>query len=71
MFGSCSRVQWPTGHPMTIARPTTESSETVPLNLSVRWYRESAELPRWSPSTNRRPAGTFTSKEKSDGLSPA
>lgn len=59
------------GQPMTIARPTIESSETVPLNLSLRWYRESAELPRWSPRTNSRPAGTFTSKAKSDGLSPA
>lgn len=30
VFGSLSEVQWPNGQAMTMARPTTESSETVP-----------------------------------------
>ncbi len=35
--GSCRRVQCPMGQAMTMARPTTDFSETVPLNSSVRW----------------------------------
>lgn len=35
--GSSSWVQWPNGQAMTMARPTTELSDTVPLYASVRW----------------------------------
>lgn len=30
VLGSFKEVQWPNGHAMTIARPTTEVSATVP-----------------------------------------
>jgi hypothetical protein len=30
VFGSLSTLQWPNGQPMTMARPTTELSDTVP-----------------------------------------
>jgi hypothetical protein len=69
VFGSSSVVQWPNGQAITMARPTTSSSETVPK--SVRWCaRESAEFDRWSPITHSRPSGTVTSNGVVDGLSP-
>jgi hypothetical protein len=68
--GSSSLRQWPKGQAMTRARPTTWSSETVPLNFSVRWKRESAESLRWSPIMKRRPSGTFTRNSNAEGLSP-
>ncbi|KYK15441.1 hypothetical protein AUW26_21965 [Streptomyces sp. CC71] len=62
-------VQCPNGQAITIARPTTSSSETVPKSVSW-WARESAELDRWSPITHRRPSGTVTSKGVREGTSP-
>ncbi|GGQ39572.1 hypothetical protein GCM10010279_56290 [Streptomyces mutabilis] len=45
VFGSSRVVQWPNGHAITMARPTTSPSDTVPK--SVSWCaRESAELDR-------------------------
>ena len=58
--GSFRLVIWPIGQAITKARPTTRLSGTVPLPSSSRWYRESAELERWSPITHSRPAGTLT-----------
>jgi hypothetical protein len=34
--GSSRRLQCPSGQAMTMARPTTDFSETVPLYFSVR-----------------------------------
>ncbi|ANB08806.1 hypothetical protein SAM40697_4849 [Streptomyces ambofaciens] len=62
-------VQWPKGQAITMARPTTSSSETVPKSVSW-WKRESAEFDRWSPITHSRPSGTSTSKGVVEGLSP-
>jgi hypothetical protein len=58
--GSFSRRQWPTGHAMTKARPTTRFSGIVPPPAELMWDRESAESERWSPITQRCPAGTWT-----------
>lgn len=53
-----------------MARPTTESSETVPP-YGVFWCaRESAELSRWSPITHSRPGGTVMSNGVMDGALP-
>lgn len=70
VLGSSRRVQWPTGQPITMARPTTEFSETVPPYGVFWWARESAELSRWSPITHRRPSGTVMSKGVADGALP-
>lgn len=68
-LGSSRVVQWPNGQAITMARPTTSSSDTVPK--SVSWCaRESAELDRWSPITHSRPSGTVTSKGVLEGTSP-
>lgn len=58
--GSFSRAQWPTGQPITTARPTTRLSGMVPPPGSPRWKRESAESERWSPITHSRPGGTWS-----------
>lgn len=58
------------GQPITMARPTTESSETVPPYGVFWWARESAELSRWSPITHSRPCGTVMSKGVTDGALP-
>lgn len=55
---------------MNMARPTTDSSATVPPYEVFWWKRESAELPRWSPITHRRPLGTVMSKEVAEGAFP-
>ena len=55
---------------MTFARPTTESTETVPPYAVFMWARESAELPRWSPITHSRPWGTVMSNCWVDGAFP-
>ena len=55
---------------MTLARPTTESRDTVAPG-SVSWCeRESAELARWSPITHSRPWGTVMSNCWVDGAFP-
>lgn len=69
VFGSSRVVQWPKGHAITMACPTTPSSETVPKSVSW-WARESAEFDRWSPITHSRPSGTVTSNGVLDGVSP-
>lgn len=63
-------LQWASGQAITMARPTTSSSETVPPYPRSWWKRESAELDRWSPITHSRPSGTVTSKGVLEGTLP-
>jgi hypothetical protein len=58
------------GQPIHLARPTTEAAEMVPLYRLSWWYRESAELPRWSPITHSRPSGTVMSNVCVEGVFP-
>ena len=52
------------------ATPWISSYGTSPLLPSSRWYRESLELERLSPSTNTLPSVTVTEKGLSLGFTP-
>lgn len=65
--GSLSRDQWPTGQPITKARPTTRLSGMVPPPGWSMWKRESAESERWSPITHSRPGGTRSTNFVNEG----
>jgi hypothetical protein len=58
--GTLSRAARSSGQTTTNARPITLSCGTVPWFSSSMWKRESADEPRWSPITHRRPSGTST-----------
>src|SRR5581483_8081996 len=68
--GEASVCQRGTGQTMASARPTTADSGTKPRVASFMWYRESAEISRWSPITHSFPAGTVTRKVMAEGAFP-